>query len=114
MNQQPTFTIIESIFDKSKEYVDNRIEYFKIKMVDKTASIASSVVAGAALFIFLFLFFILFNIGLSLLIGDLVGRSWAGFLILAVVYAIAGLVIFKGREKWVKAPIINKMIKKFL
>ena len=114
MNTQPTFTLIESLFGKSKEYVENRIDFYKMKVVDKSASIISSIVAGVALFLVFFIFFVLFNIGLGLLIGDLVGRSWAGFLILAAVYAIAGLVIFSGREKFVKTPIINKMIQKFL
>jgi hypothetical protein len=83
-------------------------------MVDKTSTVASSVAAGLALFVVFFIFFIVFNIGLALLIGDLIGKAYAGFLILAAVYAIAGFIIFSKRDKIFKSPISGLLIRKFL
>jgi hypothetical protein len=51
---------------------------------------------------------------LALLIGDLVGRASWGFLILTAVYLIAGLILYKGREKIFKVPFANLLIRKFL
>jgi len=114
MDTRPTLTLIESLFDQSKEYTAARLELYKLKLVDKTSSIASSVIAGVALFVVFFIFFTVLNIGIALLIGDLVGKSYLGFLILAAVYAIAGLVLFKGRNKFFKEPIIGMLIRKIL
>jgi uncharacterized membrane protein len=114
MSKQPTLTLIESLFGQTKDYVDNRIELFKLKMVDKTANAASAIISGLVLFIVFFIFFIVFNIGLALLIGDLIGKAYAGFLILAAVYAIAGLVIFSKRGKIFKTPVTGMIIRKFL
>lgn len=114
MNTKPTVTLIESIFNQSKEYAGDRFELYKLKLVDKTSTVASAVVAGVALFIVFLIFFIVLNIGIALLIGDLVGKSYLGFLILALVYAIAGFVIFKGRSKMFKTPLSNMLISKFL
>jgi len=114
MSKQPTVTLMESLFGKSKEYVDNRLELFKLKMVDKTSSVVSSIIAGLALFIVFFIFFVILNIGIALLIGDLVGKAYLGFLILAAIYGIVGLVLFLRRDKIVKTPVTGMIIRKFL
>ena len=114
MDKQPTITLIESIFSRSKEYAGNRFELLKLKAIDKSSTIVSSIVAGIALFIVLFIFFVIFNIGIALLIGDLIGKSYIGFLILAAFYAIAGFVLFKGRNKFFKTPVAQMLIRKFL
>ncbi len=95
MNTRPTVTLIESLFSRSKEYAGNRIELLKLKLIDKTSNVASLVIAGVALFVVFFIFFVVLNIGIALLIGDLVGRSWLGFLILAALYAIAGYLLIQ-------------------
>ncbi len=114
MNTRPTSTLIESLFSQSKEYAGNRLELLKLKLIDKTSNVASAVVTGVVLFVIFFIFFVILNIGIALLIGDLVGKSWLGFLILAVVYAIAGFVVLKGRNKFFKTPVLQMLIRKFL
>lgn len=114
MSKQTTASLIESLFNQTKEYVDDRLELFKLKAIDKASSIASAIVAGTALFIIFFIFFIVLNIGIALLIGDLVGKSYAGFLIWAAVYLIVGLVLLFNKRKIVKAPITALIIRKFL
>jgi len=114
MNKQSTVSLIESLFGQSKEYIDTRLELYKLKLIDKSSSIASSVVAGIALFVVFFIFFIVLNIGIALLIGDLIGRSYWGFLILAAFYGIVGFVLLSKRNKIFKTPIAKMIISKFL
>jgi hypothetical protein len=114
MSKQPTFTLIESLIGQSKEYAQNRIELLKLKAVDKTAQVFSTVMSGVIFFVLFFIFFVVLNIGLALLIGDLVGKSYLGFLLLAAFYAIAGLVVFAGRNTWLKSAFTGIIIRKFL
>jgi hypothetical protein len=114
MNKQPTISSIETLFNKTKDYVDTRLELFKLKAIDKTSSVASLIVAGIALFVVFFIFFVILNIGIALLIGDLLGKSWLGFLIWAAFYAIVGYVVFASRNKLIKSPITGMLIRKFL
>jgi len=114
MSKQPTLTLMESLVSQTKEYVDDRLELYKLKMIDKTSGVASSVASGLALFVVFFIFFVVLNIGIALLIGDPVGKSWLGFLIWAAVYAIIGFVIFSQRNKIFKDPITGMIIRKFL
>lgn len=111
--QQPTLTLIESLFGQSKEYALNRFQLVKLKAIDKSSSVATSVAAGIALFVIFFIFFTVLNIGIALLIGDLVGKYYLGFLIWAAVYAIVGFVVFKGRNKFFKEPITGALLRKF-
>ena len=110
----PTLTSIESLINKSKEYVETRRDLLKLKLVDKSSSVASAIAAGIALFLVFFIFFVVINIGIALLIGDWVGRTYLGFFILAAVYAIIGLVLFKGRDSIFKKPIVGIFLKKFV
>jgi len=110
---KPTLTSIESLFTQTKDYVDNRLELFKLKFIDKSSSIASSAVSGITLFVIFFIFFVILNIGIALLIGDLVGKSYLGFLIWAGFYLIVGLVIMFSRNKIFKGPISGAIIRKF-
>jgi len=83
-------------------------------MIDKSSGVASSVLSGIVLFVVFFIFFVVFNIGIALLIGDLVGKSYWGFLILAAFYAIVGLFLFLKRDKIFKTPVSKLIIGKFL
>lgn len=114
MNKQPTLTLIESLFTQSKDYIDNRLELLKLKAIDKSSGVASSIIAGVVLFVIFFIFFVILNIGIALLIGDLIGKSYWGFLILAAFYAIAGLFLFLKRDKIFKTPVTKLIIGKFL
>lgn len=114
MSKQPTISLLESLFSQSKEYAQNRIDLLKMKVADKTASIVSSVITGIALFVIGFIFFVVLNIGLGLLIGDWVGRASWGFLILAALYAIAGIILFSARNKIFKSPVTAMIFRKFL
>ncbi len=114
MSKQPTVTLIESLFTQSKEYIDSRLELYKLKLIDKTSGVVSTIIVGIALFVIFFIFFIVFNIGIALLIGDLLGKAYLGFLILAVLYAVAGLVLIFKKDKLFKSPIAGLIIRKFL
>jgi hypothetical protein len=108
----PTLTLIESLINKSHEYVETRLDLFKLKLLDKSSQVASTVASGIALFVIGFNFFIFFNIGLALLIGDLVGKSYWGFFILAVFYALIGFIFYKNRDRLFKTPILGMFLKK--
>jgi hypothetical protein len=112
MNNQPN--LIESLIGNSTDYVETRVKLAKLKLVDKTSNVASSLLSFIPLVIIFLIVFILLNIGIALLIGDLLGKAYWGFLILSALYIITGLVLYNQRDKWVKVPFANMLIRKFL
>lgn len=112
MINQPN--LFESLFGNASEYVETRINLIKLKAVDKSSDVVSTVLAFIPLvFIGLLVFFFL-NIGIALLIGDLLGKAYWGFFILTAIYIITGFILYSQRDKWIKVPFANMLIRKFL
>ena len=111
MNSQDS---IKSLIDKSKDYLETKIELARLKTIDKSADVLSAVVVIVSMIFIGFLVIILVSIGLSLFLGKLLGAYYYGFFIMGGFYAIVLLVIFIQKEKWIKTPISNGLINKML
>lgn len=107
-------TSIEELFYKLKEYGDTRLDLFKLKSINKASGFFSSVIMGLILVVILLLVLTFISVGAALLIGSLLGNACYGFFIVALIYLIIGLILFSGREKILKAPISNKLIKQLM
>lgn len=106
-----TFAKAEEAVSGIKEYVNNRITSFKLNMAEKTAGIVSgllSVLIASTLFL---LFIIFLSVGLALVFAKLTGELYWGFFIVAGLYLVKGIIIWNFREKLLKLPIVNMMVK---
>jgi hypothetical protein len=111
MDNQPDDSI-QSLVDRSKDYVETRLELLKLKAIDKSADVISSTASALVTMLVLLFFFLFLNIGLGLWIGELLGKSYYGFFILAAIYLITGLLFKSMGDKWVKVPVSTSLIKK--
>ena len=105
---------IESLFERAGEYIETRIDLYKLKAVDKSSDVLSSVISKMIVLLVFVMFIFIINIGIALLLGELLGKSWVGFFVLAGFYLITGIIFNYMRKKWFKGPIADKMIQKFL
>lgn len=103
-----------AIIDQSKKYLDTKMEITRLKLVDKSAEVVSSIAASLFTIILAFLSITLFSIGLAIIIGKQLNGYEYGFLSLGGFYAILLLVFYFGREKWLKIPVANRLIEKML
>lgn len=104
------YKMLEELWASAETYGKTNVELIKLKTVDKVADGASSMVAWAAVVIALVLFFITLNFGIALLVGELVGKPYLGFLIVAAFYGLVGLILYLFKDKWIKKPLNNSMI----
>jgi hypothetical protein len=102
---------IESLFGTVEDYFETKAELFKLKAIDKSSDIVSSIAARLVIAFFIASFFLMLNIGLAILIGRSIGEVYYGFFIVAGFYLIAIAILFSLRDKWLKAPISNLIIK---
>ncbi|MGH2566286.1 MAG: phage holin family protein [Ginsengibacter sp.] len=109
MESKPTN--VEELFEKLKEYADTRLELFKLKSVNKISGFTSSVLTMIVLVLVLSVVLFCITIGLALVIGDWTGKAYYGFFIVAGIYFIIGLVLYSKRDKLIKTPVSNKLIK---
>ena len=105
---------IESLFEKTGDYLETRIDLYKLKAVDASSDIISSLASKLIVLLVFAIFVIAVNIGVALFLGDLLGRSYYGFFIIAGFYLLAGLLFNSMRRKWFKEPIADSLIKKLL
>ena len=112
MEKEPN--ILGSLFEKATDYVETNVELLKLKAVDKSSDVISSVISAIVMLMIGSLFIILLNIGIALWIGDLLGKAFYGFLIVAGFYLIIALIFHFSRHKLVKKPLADLIIKKLL
>jgi nitrate reductase gamma subunit len=106
-----TTSSIEALIEKIKSYVETTVELLKLKAIDKSLQFVSVLIAYIVVLMAMGFFIILLNIGLSFLIGELLGKVYYGFFIMAAINAIAGLIVLKNKRRWIKDPLINTMVK---
>ena len=112
MENKPTS--VEELFYKLKDYGDTRLDLFKLKSINKISGFLSTLISSIILIVLLFLVLICITIGLALVIGAWLGNAYWGFFIIGVVYIIVGLALYSGRNKFLKTPLSNKLIKELL
>ena len=103
-------TMLGNLQEKAENYVKTNIELIKLKTIEKSADIFASM-ASRITVILIFVFFVLIlNIGLALWIGDMLGRSYYGFFVLAAFYLFLGMLVKAFRHQWIKKPVLNYFI----
>lgn len=105
---------IETLFKRAGDYLKTRLELIKLKAVDKSSDMISNLVSKVIVLLVFTLFITILNIGIALFLGELLGKAYYGFFVLAGFYLIVGLIFWAFRKKWFKEPISDKLIQKFL
>ena len=105
---------IDDVFEKTGDYLEERVELLKLQAVNSSSEVVSSLSSKLILGVFIVFFLALINIGLSMWIGELLGKTAYGFFIMAGFYLILILIFFLFRDKWLKEPIGNFIVKSFL
>src|SRR5665647_2098927 len=95
-------SLIESLIEKGEQYGKTTIELLKLKTLDKSADVASTLISWAIVIVFAVLFFLILNIGVALWIGELLGKSYYGFFVVAGFYALLAIIFGIFREQIVK------------
>ena len=106
--------LIESLIEKGEQYGKTTLELLKLKTLDKSADVASNLVSWLIVLIFAVLFFLILNIGVALWLGELLGKSYYGFFIVAGFYALLALIFSIFRKQLIKNPVNNSIIEQVL
>jgi hypothetical protein len=107
-------SLIESLIEKGEQYGKTTIELLKLKTLDKSADVVSTLVSWAIVIVFAVLFFLILNIGVALWLGELLGKSYYGFFAVAGFYALLAIVFGIFRKQFVKEPINNSIVTQVL
>ncbi|RYY44208.1 MAG: hypothetical protein EOO06_18525 [Chitinophagaceae bacterium] len=86
MEEQKKDTTVNGLFEKAGDYLETRLDLVKLKTTRTTSDVVAT--------------------------GKGLGETSYGFFIVGGFYALVGIIFHLLREKWVKDPISNIIIKK--
>jgi hypothetical protein len=106
--------LLESLLERTTEYSKTSYELLKLKALEKTSEVVSTIIPHSVVFVIIMTFLIFLSLGLSLWLGEILGKIYYGFLVVAAFYGIFGVVLHFFMHKWLKKVIGNYFIKKVL
>ena len=105
---------IEPLLEKAETYAKTSYELIKLKAIDKTADITSTLVSRGAVVLVLSMFIVIINIGVALWLGDILGKTYYGFFCIAGFYAIIGGILYYFMHNTIKKRVSNSLISQML
>lgn len=107
-------TAIETLLEKAEDCGKTTLELMKLKAINSSADVISSFAIKITLITIIALFIFIVNIGVALWIGDLLGKSYYGFFVVAAFYGLLAILFRSYLHRWVKVPVSNFIIEQML
>jgi hypothetical protein len=99
MEQKRISESIAELTDQVKNYVQLRIDLFKLNLTEKLATLTTTLLISIIFFI-VFLFFTLFlSLAFIFWFKDYIGAAYIGALIVSVFYILIGIIVYLMRDK---------------
>jgi hypothetical protein len=103
-------TTIESLLEKTETYVRTNVDLLKLKTIDKSADVLSSLVSRIFIGFIISVIVILMNIGFALWIGELLGKTYSGFFMVSGINVIIGFILLMFKEQLIKFSVYDSII----
>jgi hypothetical protein len=106
--------ILESLIESAAEYGKTSIELVKLKALDKTTDIVSSLIPFSVVVVLLITFLLFLNLGIAMWLGEILGKPFYGFFAVAGFYILTGIIIHFFLNKWIKRLVGDFFVKRML
>jgi hypothetical protein len=107
-------TPIELLFQRAEDYGKTTLTLLKLNAVDKSANMFSFLAIKLILLLVVVLFLFTLSIGLSLWVGELMGKAYYGFFTVTGLYVLIGGLTYVFRWIWIGTPVRNAVINELL
>ena len=95
--------MLESLYEKAVDYGVTSFELIKLKALNKTSDVASSFLPHVIVFVVIASFLLLLNLGLAFWLGEMLGKVFLGFFIVAGFYGFIAVILHFFLHKWLKS-----------
>ena len=113
-NMEDKANFLESLLERGEEFGKTSLELLKLKVLDKSAEALSTIVSRVVAIIIFIMFFLMGTIGISLWLGEILGKSWYGFFVVSAFYGISAVVVYFLMHKRLKKLVGDFIIKQVL
>jgi hypothetical protein len=112
--EQQNHPKFDMFIDNAEEYIKTKQELTKLVILQRSSIVTAGILSYLIIF-FLFFFVIVFaSFALAYVISKYTGEMYIGFISVATLYLISGLIVFAKRKSILEKPVINAMITNFL
>ena len=106
--------LLELLLERATDYGKTSVELVKLKAIDKTTDLVSSIIPLSVFILLISAFLLFLNLGIAFWLGEILGKVFYGFFIVAAFYIIMGLIIRVFLNKWIKRLVGDYFIKRIL
>ncbi|HAG15499.1 MAG TPA: hypothetical protein DCG69_03110 [Bacteroidales bacterium] len=106
--------LIESLVERVESYGKTTYELSKLKLLNTTVIVLPSLISRLVTILMFTLFTLVLNLGIALFLGELLGKLYYGFFIVAAFYLVVGFILHFFLHNWIRKPISNLIIKQAL
>ncbi|MGV8946698.1 MAG: hypothetical protein ACOH1N_09730 [Lutibacter sp.] len=103
-------SVFEMLFDKAETFGKTTYELSKLKALETTTVVATLLVSRISVILMFSMFLLVFNIGVALFLGEILGEIYYGFFIVAAFYLIGGIILYFFLHKWIEKPLSELII----
>ncbi|MBA2422190.1 MAG: phage holin family protein [Chitinophagales bacterium] len=105
--------LLEELIETCSSYIQARMRLTVLQLSEKTSKVASDFLTILILIIFFLFAFIMLNVGLAKWISHGLNNEWGGFFIMGGFYILLGIILMVMKEKLIRVPLLNAIIKSF-
>jgi len=102
---------IETLLQTAAEYGKTNYQLAKLKLIDKTSNVVSSLIPLFIVFAILSSFLLFCSLGVAFWIGEILGKVYYGFFVVAGFYCLVGFIMQVFMHRCLKKIICNYFIK---
>ncbi|MFF5381798.1 phage holin family protein [Pedobacter suwonensis] len=104
---------IEDLVDDAKGFLDARVEYTRLYIVEKASKIFADLVTSTTVIVCFILAFLFGSVTLALYVSDLLGSYAGGFGCVSLFYILLAVIVYLTKDKYIEKAIINIAIRKY-
>lgn len=103
----------EDLLEDAKDYIDTRVEYTRLYLLERTSKIFADIVTNAVVIVCFVLAFLFGTFTLALFLSDVLGSFTRGFGCVALIYLALAVIVYYTKEKYIEKAIINFTIRNY-
>ncbi|WP_293305803.1 phage holin family protein [Pedobacter sp. UBA5917] len=104
---------IEDLIDDAKGFLEARVEYTRLYLVEKASKVFADLVTSTAVIVCFILAFLFGSVTLALYLSDVLGSYAGGFGCVSLFYILLAVIVYLTKDKYIEKAIINVAIRKY-
>ena len=104
---------LEDIFIDAQAYIDTRLEYTKLSILEKTSKIFADLITNVTVIVCFVLAFLFASFTLALYLAEVLGNYALGFACVAGIYLLFSIIVFLNKAKYIEKFLVNLFIRKY-